>query len=148
MTTPPEPGAGPDDAVDVTVESPAIAARDAARDAARAGARAGAPPAMPGPARPAAPAHRSYRRAWVLAIAADAVQLVFMPLFAPGVVSPANAALDIAVGALLVRWCGWHWAFLPSLAAELVPGLDLVPTWTAAVWIATRGRGGPKNPTA
>jgi hypothetical protein len=33
---------------------------------------------------------------------------------------------------------GWHWAFVPSFLAELVPGLDLVPTWTLAVLIATR----------
>ncbi|HKA37626.1 MAG TPA: hypothetical protein VKH43_12455 [Thermoanaerobaculia bacterium] len=33
---------------------------------------------------------------------------------------------------------GWHWAFLPSFFVELVPGLDLVPTWTAAVFYATR----------
>ena len=28
---------------------------------------------------------------------------------------------------------------LPSMAAELIPGVDLVPTWTAAVYYATRG---------
>jgi hypothetical protein len=33
---------------------------------------------------------------------------------------------------------GWHWAFLPTLAAELIPGLDLFPTWTAAVFFVTR----------
>jgi hypothetical protein len=133
VTTPVEPGSRPDDTVDAAVESPAAASRDAGLGGPR--------PGMPGPVPPAAPVRRSYRRAWVLAIAADAVQLVFMPFFVPGGASPADVLLDVAVGALLVRWCGWHWAFLPSLAAELVPGLDLVPTWTAAVWIATRGRG-------
>jgi hypothetical protein len=44
------------------------------------------------------------------------------------------------VAAVLVALVGWHWAFLPSFVAELVPGLDLVPTWTVAVWLATRGR--------
>ncbi|MGB8129978.1 MAG: hypothetical protein WCG81_09300 [Candidatus Angelobacter sp.] len=29
-------------------------------------------------------------------------------------------------------------SFLPTFAAELVPGLDLFPTWTAAVFFATR----------
>ena len=35
---------------------------------------------------------------------------------------------------------GWHWAFLPTLLAELVPGFDLLPTWTAAVFYVTRQR--------
>ena len=28
---------------------------------------------------------------------------------------------------------GWHWEFLPSSIAKLVPGVDLVPFWTLAV---------------
>jgi len=28
---------------------------------------------------------------------------------------------------------GWHWEFLPSFAAKLIPGVDLVPLWTLAV---------------
>jgi hypothetical protein len=32
----------------------------------------------------------------------------------------------------------FHLRFLPTFAAELVPGLDLFPTWTAAVFFATR----------
>jgi len=78
------------------------------------------------------------RLAWLVAIAADAVQIAGMPLFAEGAVSPADSLLDLAVGALLIRLLGWHWAFLPSLAAELIPGVDLFPTWTAAVWYVTR----------
>jgi hypothetical protein len=38
----------------------------------------------------------------------------------------------------MIRLLGWHWAFLPSAAAELIPGADLFPTWTAAVWFVTR----------
>jgi hypothetical protein len=33
-----------------------------------------------------------------------------------------------------------HWAFLPTLLAELAPGFDLFPTWTAAVFYVTRQR--------
>jgi hypothetical protein len=43
---------------------------------------------------------------------------------------------------------GWHWAFLPTFLAELVPGLDLVPTWTAAAFFVTRGQGNPVPPRA
>ena len=69
----------------------------------------------------------------ILAIAADALQIFVFPLFAAGALSPADDLLDIAVGAVMVRLLGWHWEFLPAFAAELVPGVDLVPFWTLAV---------------
>jgi hypothetical protein len=80
------------------------------------------------------------RLAWVIAMAADAIQIAALPLFVGGGASPADTLLDLAVAAILVRLLGWHWAFLPSLLAELVPGLDLFPTWTAAVFFVTRAR--------
>jgi hypothetical protein len=79
-----------------------------------------------------------HRAAWGLAVAADALQIAVFPLFAAGGASPADTALDVLVAILLTKLLGWHWAFLPSLAAELLPGLDLFPTWTAAVFFVTR----------
>jgi hypothetical protein len=61
------------------------------------------------------------RKAWFVAILADAIQIVGMPLFVEGGVSPIDTALDVAVGAILIKLLGWHWAFLPTFAAELVP---------------------------
>jgi hypothetical protein len=81
---------------------------------------------------------REQRLAWAVAIAADALQIVAFPLFVEGGASPADWLLDLFVAFILTRLLGWHWAFLPSLAAELIPGLDLFPTWTAAVWFVTR----------
>jgi hypothetical protein len=81
-----------------------------------------------------------HRMAWTVAIMADALQILAFPLFAEGGLSPADAMLDIAVAAVLSRILGWHWAFLPTLAAELIPGMDLFPTWTAAVFFVTRQR--------
>jgi hypothetical protein len=81
-----------------------------------------------------------HRMAWLVAIAADALQILAFPFFAEGGVSPADTVLDLAVAAVLTKLLGWHWAFLPTLAAELVPGLDLFPTWTAAVFFVTRQR--------
>jgi hypothetical protein len=75
-----------------------------------------------------------------VAIAADALQVVAFPLFAEGALSGFDVALDMAVGVLMVRLLGWHWALLPTLATELIPGADLFPTWTAAVWFVTRAR--------
>jgi len=74
----------------------------------------------------------------LIAIAADLLQIAVFPAFSEGGVSPFDAGLDVAVAALLTGLVGWHWAFLPSFAAEIVPLVDLVPTWTAAVLIATR----------
>jgi len=76
--------------------------------------------------------------AWTIAIAADALQIAAFPLFAEGGISPADSLLDIVVGFFMIRLLGWHWAFLPTIAAELIPGADLFPTWTAAVWFVTR----------
>lgn len=76
-----------------------------------------------------------------IAVAADLLQIVLFPLFLPGAVSPWSDALDLAVAGAMTVLLGWHWAFLPSLVAEVVPGLDLVPTWTAAAFFVTRGSG-------
>src|ERR1700731_756859 len=75
----------------------------------------------------------SFRVAMILAIIADALQIVVFPLFVEGAVSPADDVLDLGVGAALVYLLGWNWEFLPSFLAKLVPGVDLVPFWTLAV---------------
>jgi hypothetical protein len=74
-----------------------------------------------------------FRAAIVLAILADVLQLVVFPLFVEGAESPADDILDLGVAVVLVRLLGWHWEFLPSFFAKLVPGADLVPFWTMAV---------------
>jgi len=74
-----------------------------------------------------------FRAAIALAILADALQIVVLPLFVEGAESPADDVLDLGVAAVLVRLLGWHWEFLPSFVGKLVPGVDLVPFWTLAV---------------
>jgi hypothetical protein len=88
-------------------------------------------------------ADRRILAARLIAIIADAVQIGFMPIFAGGAASMANDALDVAVGIIMVVRVGWNWVFLPTLVAELIPMVDLAPTWTIAVLIATRRRGDP-----
>jgi hypothetical protein len=78
------------------------------------------------------------RSALTLAIIADTLQIVLFPLFVEGALSPVDDLLDIAVAWMLIRLLGWHWAFLPSFVAKVLPGVDLVPTWTMAVLVATR----------
>ena len=80
---------------------------------------------------------RNVRTAWFVAIVADSIQIVLLPLFVIGGLSPAVALVDFAAAWALSRLLGWHWAFLPTIIAELFPGLDLFPTWTAAVLYVT-----------
>lgn len=74
-----------------------------------------------------------FRTAMMLAIVADALQLIVFPAFVEGAFSPAEDVLDLGIAALLTNLLGWHWEFLPSFFAKLVPGVDLVPFWTIAV---------------
>src|SRR5580700_8815822 len=74
-----------------------------------------------------------FRAAMILAIVADALQIAVFPLFVEGALSPAEDLLDFGIGAMMVHLLGWHWEFLPSFLAKLVPGVDLVPLWTLAV---------------
>ena len=73
------------------------------------------------------------KAAMILAIAADLCQLIVFPYFIEGAFSPFDDVLDLGVCAVLTKLLGWHWEFLPSFAAKLVPGVDLVPLWTLAV---------------
>ncbi len=89
---------------------------------------------------------RDQRMAWLVAIAADCIQIFALPLFAIGALSPADVLLDVVVGATLIRLLGWHWALLPAMVAELVPGFDLIPTWTASVFYVTQHQVSPGEP--
>jgi len=93
--------------------------------------------------------------AFVIAAIADLIQITFWPVTVEGALSPVNNVIDIVVGAILVWLLGWHWALLPSFLGEMVPGADLCPFWTAAVFIAGMGEqvkptgtpGAPGQPT-
>lgn len=86
------------------------------------------------------PSRRAIRIARVVAIVADGLQLVLLPLFVEGFASLLNDALDVVVGIILVRLVGWNPVFLPTIIVELLPFGNLAPTWTIALFIATRSR--------
>lgn len=88
------------------------------------------------------------RAARAVAIAADLLQIVVFPAFLPGAASVFEDVLDAVVALLMFLLVGWHWAFLPTFLAELIPAFDLVPTWTAAVFFATRGQKGRREAQA
>lgn len=77
--------------------------------------------------------------AFAVAVAADLLQVILMPLLFEGVFSPWEDLLDVAVAGILTKLLGWHWVFLPTAAAKLVPVADIAPFWTMAVfWVAVR----------
>src|ERR1700683_173078 len=87
----------------------------------------------------------SSHRVWIariIAVAADALQIGLFPIFAEGALSPLSDALDVVVCLLLIWLVGWHIAFLPTFLIKGVPFADLAPTWSIAIWIATRQKGG------
>ncbi|MGH7282578.1 MAG: hypothetical protein ACRELY_13715 [Polyangiaceae bacterium] len=48
-----------------------------------------------------------------------------------GGVSPIEVGIDAATALAILLVAGFHWRLAIALFAELVPGLDLAPTWTA-----------------
>jgi hypothetical protein len=87
--------------------------------------------------------HPRRRLALIIAIVADALQFAILPLLPFVLPSLVDDAIDVIVAIVLIWLLGWHLAFLPTFAAELVPGVDLLPTWTAAVWFVTRKKKTP-----
>ena len=80
------------------------------------------------------------RLARTLALLVDFVQIFAFPMFFAGGASPFADVLDVITAGIMTMLVGWHWAFLPTLAAEVVPVFDLFPTWSAAVYFVTRGQ--------
>ena len=95
-----------------------------------------ATPSGPPPAR--APHWNRVWAARAVALGADALQIALLPLVMGGAISPVSDVIDVVTAITLTWLVGWHWAFLPTFLAEIVPFVDLVPTWTVAAWLATR----------
>ncbi|NOT39223.1 MAG: hypothetical protein HOP13_01895 [Alphaproteobacteria bacterium] len=77
------------------------------------------------------------RLALALAVLVDAIQLPLQGASLTGIGTlPAEAidlAIDAATALIISRLIGFHWALLPTLAIELIPFIDLAPTWFACV---------------
>jgi hypothetical protein len=80
----------------------------------------------------------------VIAVAVDLAQYALLPTE----LTPLNNAVDVLTGIAMLSLVGWNWVFLPTFLAELVPFVDLVPSWTLAVMFATRGQTPPGAPGA
>ena len=69
----------------------------------------------------------------VVAGASDLAQMIFFPVFVEGAASPFEIALDVATAVTILLIVGFKWRLAIALALELIPGVDLFPTWTAVV---------------
>lgn len=74
----------------------------------------------------------------LVALSADGIQIILFPIFGEGFLSPFNDLLDLVAFVFLTNLLGYHPAFLAALFGEELPGLDLIPGWTLAVFYATR----------
>ena len=75
--------------------------------------------------------------AFAVSVVADALQFPINGAAATGILAipgeAADMALDLVVMVITSGLLGFHRALLPSFVLELVPGLDLLPTWTGCV---------------
>ncbi len=74
---------------------------------------------------------RQKRMALMVAGFVDFLQIAVFPLFFEGGFSPFDDALDITAAIALMAICGFRWQFVVAFCMELVPVLDILPTWTA-----------------
>lgn len=75
--------------------------------------------------------------ALTVAAIADMIQVPITVATATGALAaPAelfDLVVDCAVMGIMSALLGFHWLFLPSLVFEIIPGVDLLPTWTGCV---------------
>ena len=67
--------------------------------------------------------------ALAVAVIADALQVLLLPF----AWTFAESAVDVVAMALTTWILGFHLLLLPTFVVELVPVVDLIPTWTACV---------------
>jgi hypothetical protein len=75
--------------------------------------------------------------AFAIAVIADIIQFPIVAVEATGVFSIPGELADFLVDCVVMvattMLLGFHWMLLPTLFMEVIPGLDLLPTWTACV---------------
>ena len=86
------------------------------------------------PVIPKPPISRKRKRvALAVAGAVDLLQIVVLPAFAEGALSPFQDVLDVMAAIVLTAICGFKWQFVVAFGLELVPVVDVFPTWAAMV---------------
>ncbi len=87
---------------------------------------------------------RHITAAYAIAIVADLVQLPLTAMTATGILAIPGEFVDFMIDCLVMLLTsillGFHWLLLPSLFIEVVPGLEMFPTWTGCVACVVRMR--------
>jgi hypothetical protein len=76
------------------------------------------------------------RTAYAVAVAADALQLMLGPF---GWVA-ADQIIDVVAGVVMWRILGFHPLLLPTFVVEVLPIVDMLPTWTGCVALVVARR--------
>lgn len=75
--------------------------------------------------------------AFAVAVVADILEFPITAAEATVVGAPAGelgaCVLDTVVFGIMTRLLGFHWMFLPSFVVEVIPGLNMFPTWVGCV---------------
>ena|SRR5215471_1665847 len=75
--------------------------------------------------------------AFAVAVTADIIQFPITAGEATGFLAIPGELADFLVDCVVMgattMLLGFHWMLLPTLLVEVIPGLDLLPTWTACV---------------
>ena len=87
--------------------------------------------------------------AYAVAIIADLIELPITAAETTVVAAPAAEGfafvVDAIVFGIMTKLLGFHWLLLPSFFVEVVPGLDLLPTWIGCVFYVVRQRRKAQN---
>jgi hypothetical protein len=82
--------------------------------------------------------------AYAIAIIADLIELPITAAELTGFGAPVAEGfdffIDVVVFGAMYKLLGFHWMLLPSFCVEVIPGLDLLPTWVGCVWVVVRQR--------
>jgi len=93
--------------------------------------------------------------AFAIAVIADIIQLPITAGEATGFFAIPGELADFLVDCVVLgattMLLGFHWMLLPTLFVEIIPGLDLLPTWTACVayvlWLRKKEQTQPQPPS-
>lgn len=91
--------------------------------------------------------------AFAISVIADIIQIPITAGEATGIFSlPGELAdflVDSAVMVSTSLLLGFHWVLLPTLFVEIIPGVDLLPTWTGSVayviWLRKKQQPHPQD---
>lgn len=82
--------------------------------------------------------------AYAVAVVADLIEFPIsgaeFSVVGAGTGEFAAFVVDAIVFGVMTKLLGFHWMFLPSFCVEVIPGLDLLPTWVGCVFLVVRQR--------